>query len=333
MTGLPTTTVGDTDVVVTRLGFGGAQLGVTREPVFGQQARDTVAAAWDSGIRYFDTSPYYGHGKSEHRLGSFLQDQPRHEYSLSTKVGRVFAPVPEGFSSTLWPHPLPFDFRFDYGYDGIMRSHELSLHRMGISRVDLLLIHDVDELEGELLDTSLRQLFSSGCKALEELRSSGTVGGIGAGLNTVGMMPRLAAEIDLDCYVLAMPYTLLDQDALDGDFPLCEERGISVVVGAPFASGILATGPVANAHYCYEPASGDVLEKTGKIESLCRRYEVPLRAAALQFPLRHPVVSAVIPGPATPEQARDNAQNALLDIPEAMWDELRGESLVRADAP
>ena len=334
MTALATRTVGRTDVAVTSLGFGAGQLGVIRGlPVSGQQARGTVAAAWEAGVRYFDTSPYYGHGRSEHRLGSFLQDKQRREYVVSTKVGRVFAAAPDGVESTLWPDPLEFDFRFDYSYDGIMRSHEQSLHRMGISRIDLLLVHDVDELEGARRDLALRQLFSSGAKALAELRAGGTVGGIGAGLNTTGMMPRLLAEIDLDCYVLAMPYTLLDQEALEGDFPLCEERGIGVVIGAPFASGILATGATNGARYRYEPATPAVREKTSRIEAVCQRHDVPLRAAALQFPLRHPVVSAVIPGPSTPAQALDNADVAQWPIPEELWTELRDEGLVRADAP
>ncbi|MBS10889.1 MAG: pyridoxal 4-dehydrogenase [Gemmatimonadetes bacterium] len=334
---LPTSEIGNTGVQVTQLGFGAAPLGELFNRVTGRQATDTLEAAWEAGIRYYDTAPFYGHGKSEHRVGHFLQDQPRDEFALSTKVGRVLTPAKgDDFTSQYWNHPLPFDFYYDYSYDGVMRSFEQSLHRLGVHRVDLLMIHDLDIWFNETetrVRAWLNQLFTSGWRALEELKSSGAIRGIGAGINELGMIPRFAEYVNLDCCIVAMPYTLLDQETLDTEFPLCEENGVGVIVGAPFSSGILATGAVEGAYYKYDVASPEILDKTSKIEAICERHGVPLIAAALQFPLLHPVVNAIIPGALVPEHARSNAEHVVRDIPSDMWAELKQEGLIRQDAP
>ena len=334
---LPTSEIGSTGVTVTQLGFGGAPLGELFERVPSRVATETLEAAWESGVRYYDTAPFYGHGKSEHRTGHFLQDQPRADFALSTKIGRVLTPAKgDDFTSQFWAHPLPFDFYYDYSYDGVMRSFEQSLHRLGVNRVDLLMIHDLDiwfnEKENRV-QAWLSQLFTSGWRALEELKSSGSIRGIGAGINETGMIPRFADYVDLDCCIVAMPYTLLDQETLDAEFPLCEQNDIGIIVGAPFSSGILATGAVEGAHYKYAEATPEILEKTSRIERVCARHNIPLTAAALQFPLHHPVVNAIIPGAVIPDHITQNAQNVVLDIPNDFWSELKQENLIRPDAP
>ncbi|HAA76991.1 TPA: pyridoxal 4-dehydrogenase [Candidatus Latescibacteria bacterium] len=334
---LPTSEIGNTAVQVTQLGFGAAPLGELFNRVAGRQATDTLEAAWAAGIRYYDTAPFYGHGKSEHRVGHFLQDQPRDEFALSTKVGRVLTPAKgDDFTSQYWNHPLPFDFYYDYSYDGVMRSFEQSLHRLGVHRVDLLMIHDLDIWFNETetrVRAWLNQLFTSGWRALEELKSSGAIRGIGAGINELGMIPRFAEYVNLDCCIVAMPYTLLDQETLDTEFPLCEENGVGVIVGAPFSSGILATGAVEGAYYKYDVATPEILDKTSRIEAICERHGVSLIAAALQFPLLHPIVNAIIPGALVPEHVTSNAENSVLEIPSDVWAELKQEGLIRQDAP
>ena len=334
---LPTSEIGKTGVTVTQLGFGGAPLGELFERVTAKQATETLETAWESGIRYYDTAPFYGHGKSEHRTGHFLQDMPRGEFALSTKVGRVLTRAKgDDFTSEFWAHPLPFDFYYDYSYDGIMRSFEQSLNRLGVNRVDLLMIHDLDIWCNEKQDRVqawLTQLFTSGWRALEELKSSGTIRGIGAGINETGMIPRFADYVDLDCSIVAMPYNLLDQETLDTEFPLCEKNEISIIVGAPFASGILATGAKEGAYYKYAPASPEILDRTAKIEAVCERHSVSLIAAALQFPLFHPVVNAIIPGAVLPEHVSSNAEKSIQDIPAELWAELKEAGLIRPDSP
>ena len=337
MSQLPTSEIGKTGVHVTQLGFGGAPLGELFNRVSGRQATDTLEAAWEAGIRYYDTAPFYGHGKSEHRTGHFLQDMPRSEFALSTKIGRVLTPAKgEDFTSQYWEHPLPFDFYYDYSYDGVMRSFEQSLHRLGVNRIDLLMIHALDiwfnEKESRVV-AWLNQLFTDGWRALEELKSAGDIRGIGAGINEIGMITRFADYVDLDCCIVAMPYTLLDQETLDSEFPLCEQNDIGIIVGAPFASGILATGAKEGAYYKYAPATPEVLDRTTKIEKICNDYGATLIAAALQFPLLHPIVNAIIPGALTPEHIRSNAVQAVQDIPAGLWKDLKDQDLIRADSP
>ncbi|MBT5452216.1 MAG: aldo/keto reductase, partial [Gemmatimonadetes bacterium] len=290
-----------TGVELSTLGFGGAPLGELFDPVSETEAQETLQAAWDAGIRYYDTAPFYGYGKSEHRLGHFLRQQERKDFILSSKVGRVLTATRDldSFDKGGWIGGLPFDYRFDYSYDGIMRSWEDSLQRLGLSSIDVLLIHDLDSFfhdSEQRFSAHLNQLITSGWRALDELRSQGLIKAVGTGLNRMGALPRLIDAVDLDLSIVAMPYTLLDQEVLEEEFPLCEEHGVRIVIGAVFASGILVSGPTEGARYAYNTASPEILDKTRRIQEVCQRHDVPLPAAAMQFPLGHPLVSAIIPG-------------------------------------
>jgi D-threo-aldose 1-dehydrogenase len=331
--------LGQTNVEVTRLGFGGGTLGDPVEVIDEAQADLTIEAAYAAGIGHFDTSPWYGNGKSEHRLGRVLRTKPRHSFVLSTEIGRVyFRPRdPKTFSQARWAGGLPFDLRFDYTRRGVLRSYDDSLMRLGLNVVDALLIHDLD-LRHQKTEDGVRAGFDQleaggGYAALAELKASGDIGAIGAGINHTGMIPRFLERFEIDFFLVAMPYTLLDQPALAAELPLCLERGVSVVTGAVFASGILARGPGEGALYAYMPAETDVLERTRRIEAVCARHGVPLAAAALQFPLHHPAVANVIPGPNSPAQLRANLQHVRRVIPDDLWTELKAERLIDPAAP
>ncbi len=331
--------IGATELQVTRLGFGGATLGDARERIDEPRSAATIESAYVAGIAYFDTSPWYGNGKSEHRFGHILRTKPRDTFALSTKVGRVFSRPRDvaRFEQVRWVGGLPFDLRFDYTRDGVLRSYEDSLTRLGMNTIDALLIHDLDfnyhETE-EGVDARFRELEAGGgFAALQALKDRGEIQAIGVGINTIGMIPRFLERFDLDVFLVAMPYTLLSQQALDVELPLCLERGASVVIGAAFASGILAQGPDAAPLYGYRPAEAPIVDKTRRIEAVCRRHGVPLGAAALQFPLGHPAVASVIPGPNASDQVRANLHWMRLDIPPDLWAELKAERLLPLHAP
>jgi D-threo-aldose 1-dehydrogenase len=320
------------------LGFGGAPLGNMYVPITDAAATAVLDAAWQAGLRVFDTAPQYGVGLSEQRFGVALASRPRHEYVLSTKVGRLLrdcrsdeAP-PSHFLDT--PRRT---FDYDYSYDGVMRSHEASLRRLGQHRVDILFVHDVDVMSHgsrAASDARVRELFDrGGYRALEELRAGGAVRAIGAGVNEWEVCETLLGHADFDCFLLAGRYTLLEQDALTSFLPLCERRNVGIILGGPFNSGILATGPIEGAKYDYAPAPAEVLERVTRIDAVCRAHGVRLIEAALQFVLGHPAVKTVIPGANSVEQVRLNV--ALLDavIPAALWTDLKDQKLVRADAP
>lgn len=333
-----TRTLGRTGVPLTQLGFGGAPLGDLFVAVDEAQADATFAAAWQAGVRYYDTAPWYGRGQSEHRTGRFLYRQPRRDYVLSTKVGRVLAAPhdTEHFERGFWAGGLPFEHRFDYSYDGIMRAFEDSLQRLGINRVDLLLIHDLDFWHHQTepaVAAYLAQLYTSGWRALAELKRAGRIRGIGAGINELGMMPRFLDLFDIDFFLVALRYTLMEQEVLAAEFPACAARGVGIVIGGVLNSGILATGAVPGAKYNYADATTAALERVRRIEAVCRRHDVPLIAAALQFPLLHPIVASVIPGAISPEQVAANLTQFRREIPPALWAELKHEGLIRADAP
>jgi D-threo-aldose 1-dehydrogenase len=329
--------VGRTNLRVTQLGFGTATIGDIRAQVSEAQATATVEAAWAAGVGFFDTAPWYGRTKSEHRLGAVLRNKPRDSYVVSTKIGRVFHRPPPGWTQDeTWAAALPFELRFDYTRDGVMRSYEDSLQRMGINAVEALLIHDLDAgYHGDDgVAARLDELDAGrGYAALAELKERGEIAAIGAGINVTGMIPRFLERFPLDFFIVAMPYTLLNQAALAAELPLCVERGASVVIGAPFASGILAVGPRAGATYGYRPAEEDVLDRARRIATACERHGVPLGAAALQFPFGHPAVVSAIPGPNAVEQVRANLAWLRHDIPTALWADLKRDGLIHADAP
>jgi D-threo-aldose 1-dehydrogenase len=334
----PTATrrLGRTNVTVTCLGFGGASIGELFVRVSERDAAATLATAWDAGIRYFDTSPWYGRGLSELRTGAGLRDHDRADFALSTKVGRWLRPaVTEGFDGEPWVGGSPNEVVFDYTYDGIMRSVEQSRLRLGITRFDVAFIHDLDHwyFDPDTMAGHLGDLRASGWRALDELRSSGQIGAIGAGVNDLGLIPRYLDVGDIDAFLIAMPYTLLHQEVLDAEFPACEARGVGFVIGAPFQSGILAKGPVPGVKYNYGDPPPEILERVGRIAAVCERHGVSLAAAALQFPLGHQSVAAVIPGASSPAQQVRNVAAFRESIPADLWAELKREGLLREDAP
>ncbi len=328
--------VGSTSFYLPPMGFGAAHLGGLYHRVSGETAHATMKAAWDGGIRHFDTAPYYGRGLSEHRVGDFLIDCPRDEFVLTTKVGRYFKrPAdPKTFDRTPWGGGLNMEIVWDYSYDGVMRAYEQSLLRLGLDTVDALLIHDPEaSLHTDVHPQRMREMSQSGIKALEELKLSGQIKAIGMGLNAADSLDTIAPLVPLDFCIVAMPYTLLDQAALKTGLKRCADNNISVIIGAPYASGILATGPGPNARYRYGIAEPDIQDKTRKIQAVCVRHGVSLQAAALQFPLAHPAVVSVIPGGARPEEVLANIGFVQETIPAGFWDELRSSGLIDAEAP
>jgi D-threo-aldose 1-dehydrogenase len=332
--------VGRTALRVTPLGFGGAPMGGFRATIPEADATELLEAAWAGGVRYYDTSPYYGYGRSELRFGAALRGKPREDYVLSTKIGRWMRTLRPGEAppADLRPNGLPgFVPSFDYTYDGVMRSLEQSFLRLGISKVDIVLVHDVDFWtigDQALLDERFRTVMEGGYRALDELRRAGVIGAIGAGLNEWEMCLRFAKAGDFDCMLLAGRYTLLEQAGPMAEFlPTCAQKGMSVIIGGPYNSGILA-GPVKEgAPYDYKAAPPAVVEKARRIEAVCKRHDVPLPAAALQFPLAHPQTCAVIPGALSRAEVEQNVAHLRRPIPAALWAELKQEGLIESAAP
>ncbi len=342
---LQTNRISDTALYAQQLGLGCGTLGDPDEVTPESQAQATLQTAWDRGIRYFDTAPWYGNTQSEHRLGYFLRQQPRDEYVVSTKVGRVYYrpndPVDHTQNSPWmkrWKGGLPFDLTFDYSASGVMRSYEDSLMRLGLNRVDALVIHDLDPRHQRSEAGAVKALtqldLNGGYRALRDLKDKGEIKAIGAGVNHTGMLPQfLERYIELDFILLAMPYTLLRQTALEQELQMCIDHNISVVIGAVFASGILATGVTEHAQYAYQPAPDDIRQRVSAIQDVCRQYDVSLPAAALQFPLGHPAVAAVIPGANSPSQVDANIAAFSSDIPSEFWAALRDAELIDPRAP
>jgi len=329
--------VSDTGLRLPVFGLGTAHLGEMYGLVDEAVSQGTLTAAWEAGVRYYDTAPWYGRGLAEHRLGGFLRTRPRDAFRVVTKVGRTLhrPDDPAAFDRSPWLGGLNFDVRFDYSYDGIMRSYEQALQRLALDTVDALVIHDLDSLHHDpaTLTAHERALADTGIAALQELKSSGDIQAIGMGINQKEQLADLAQRVDLDFTLVAMPYTLIDQDSLDTGMQACLDRRISVIIGAPFASGILATGSGGNAQYAYGAASDAVQDKVCRIEAVCAAHDVPLQAAALQFPLAHPAVAAIIPGAAKPAEVTANVASLRVAIPGAFWSDLRTEGLIHPSAP
>ena len=335
----PLRKLGTTGLSVTELGFGTAPLGNLFRPLPDAVAAETLAAAERHGFGYYDTAPFYGFGLSERRLGDALRR--REGIVLSTKVGRLLEPVPGPVDETQVRHgyatPMPFEPVYDYSYDAVMRSFEESLQRLGLSRIDLLYIHDIGRLtHGDANTARMEELTKGGgLKALEELRASKAISGFGMGVNEVAACLEVMDHARLDVILLAGRYTLLEQTPLDDLFPRCAAAGTAIVIGGPYNSGILAVGTrtAAPLYYNYEPAPANVIEKVRRMEAVCDRHGVPLAAAALQFPLAHPLVASVIPGLDSPERVSQTMALYRHPIPAALWQELRQEKLLRLDAP
>ena len=329
--------ISDTPLYLPAFGMGTAHLGELYSTVEESVAQSTFEAAWKAGVRYYDTAPWYGRGLAEHRLGGFLRTKTRSEFKISTKVGRTLhRPTdPATFDRKPWVGGLNFEVNFDYSYDGIMRSYEQALQRLALDKVDALVIHDLDSLhhEEKNIAAHAKALSESGMKALSELKSSGDVDAVGMGINMKEQLADLAQKVDLDFALVAMPYTLIDQETLHTGMKACLERNVSVIVGAPFASGILATGSAGAAHYAYGAASDEIINKVRRIEAVCEANSVSLQAAALQFPLAHPASASIIPGASNPEEVIANVASLDAPIPAQFWSDLKAENLLDAQAP
>src|SRR3712207_2965766 len=315
--------LGNSGLEVPVIGFGGAPLGNLYQEIPDEQARANVRAAHDAGMRLFDTAPFYGFGLSEHRLGEALRWLDRDSFVLSTKIGRVLRPEDPGkLDGGLFKTVLPFQPVFDYSHDGVLRSVEDSLQRLGTHRIDVLLIHDVDVwthgTEAARLER-FREVMDGGYRAMARLREEGTVRAIGAGINEVRACEEFARAGDFDCFLLASRYTLLEQAALDALLPRCAERGISLLIGGPYNTGILATGAVEGACYDYAPAPPEIMDRVRRIEAVCARHGVRLPSAALRFPLGHPNVATLIPGARSPEEIEQNRAIFEAKIPSDVW--------------
>jgi len=322
----------------TEIGFGTAPLGNLYRAISDDDAQAILTAAWEGGVRYFDTAPLYGLGLSETRLNRFLRDKPRDDYVLSTKVGRLLHACDpadrDGFGK--WFEIPARKEEYNYTYDGIMRSIEFSLERLGTHRIDMLFAHDLDVVNHgswEALQRYLDQLMDSGYKALLELRDQGVIKAFGAGVNEWEPAQWLTERGDFDIFLLAGRYTLLEQEALDTFLPICKERGIGIVIGGAYNSGILATGARPGAFYNYEVAPQDILDRVSRIDAICTERNVRMIDAAFQFPLLHPSVVSVIPGGQGVDEMKSNFQAAKADIPDAVWSRLKDDGLLRADAP
>jgi D-threo-aldose 1-dehydrogenase len=320
-------TVGHTGLRVTRLGLGTAPLGGLYQPVSDADAHATMARAWNDGIRFFDTAPQYGNGLSERRLGAFLKTKPRDDYVLATKVGRLLrVPQHPAGEDAYYKGTPPERPVFDFSYDGVMHAFEESLARLSLDRIDILHIHDPDQHYEAALAGAYR--------ALDRLRSEGTIKAVGAGMNQAEMLTRFAREGRFDCFLLAGRYTLLEQRALDEFLPLCLERRIGVFVGGVYNSGLLAN-PSGGAKFNYEDADPAVIERARRLEQVCSRHGVPLKAAAIQFPLHHPAVTAVLMGPRNIAELIDSEAMLAQPIPAALWRDMVEQGLLdpRSEIP
>ena len=334
-TALATRPLGRTGLPVSTLGFGSAPLGDLYQHLDEAQAVATVEAAMSGGVTLIDTSPLYGHGLSEHRIGAALRRSGREGVVLSTKVGRVAEPFAGRGDGSGYLGGLPHGMRFDYSYDGTMRSLEQSALRLGVDRIDIVLIHDVDVwTHGTgMIEQRFSEAMEGAYRALEALRASGAVKAIGVGVNEADMCERFARTGDFDTMLLAGRYSLLEQPALASFMPLALEKGIGLMLGGVFNSGILATGPVPGAKYNYRPAPPEILARVAAIEAVCLRHDVPLRRAALHFPLGHPAVASLVMGAVSPREVEDQIAELSAPVPAALWAELKAEGLLGADVP
>jgi D-threo-aldose 1-dehydrogenase len=342
--------IGRTSIEVTALGLGCAGLGGLYSDVSESEARAAIDAAWEAGIRLFDTAPFYGYTKSEHYVGSALRERPRDAFILSTKAGRLMQPRRDAnarASREGWVQPLPFEPVYDYTHDGILRSFEDSLQRLGLARIDILLVHDIGTFtHGERNAHYWRQLSEGGFKALDELRAAGAVRAVGLGVNEAAAIEDAMREFDLDCALVAGRYTLIEQATLDTLLPECERRGVSILIGGAFNSGILAhgvrhlrerrqagEGTTSELKFNYAEAPPEIVERVARLEAICEAHRVSLPCAALQFPYAHGAVASVLTGARSASEVRQNVDAFTEAIPRAFWDGLREAGLLHPAAP
>jgi len=327
--------LGRSGLKLSGLGFGGSRVGNLYGPVAEDDAAQAIGTAYTAGLRYFDTAPLYGNGLGELRMGQALAARPRGEYVLSTKVGRLLEPLPAGREpDPADAHRLSFQIKYDYSYDGVMRSLDDSLGRLGMDRIDIALIHDIDpHNQADDQGQRFREAMEGAFPALAELRDKGAITAIGVGVNDWQVCSDCLAAADFDCFLLAGRYTLLEHEALRTFLPVCEARGVGLIIGAPYNSGILARGAVGGATYFDGPPPPPIVEKVNRMAQIAKTHNVSLAAAALRFPLAHPVVASVLPG--TRSAADIKRTLALFDevIPGDLWSELKHEGLIDAEAP
>jgi len=331
--------IGKTSLNVSTLGFGAASMGNLYQAVPDKEAQAALDAAINSGMNLFDTSPRYGAGLSERRVGDALRPLAKNSYVLSTKVGRILKPDTKADVNQLrhgFLTPMPFDAHYDYTYDGIIRSFEDSQQRLGLTEIDILLVHDLGaDTHGNNDNHYFEQFETSGYKALEELRKNGYIKAVGLGVNEVEICERVMNIGQFDCFLLAGRYSLLEQSPLHQFLPKCEEHGASIILGGPYNSGILATGVRGKVipHYDYEPAPKHIIDIVAKIETVCDEYQVTLAAAALQFPLGHSAVASVIPGLGSAKRVKHTIELFNEVISDEFWQALKDENLLDKAAP
>ncbi|MFF3492260.1 aldo/keto reductase [Streptomyces sp. NPDC002795] len=321
-----TSTLGRGDVPVTALGFGGAAIGNLYTPVRDEEAHLALDAAWDAGMRYFDTAPHYGLGLSERRIGAYLRTRPTGSYTLSTKVGRLLEPDGGGGDDSADGFDVPAATRrvWDFSAAGVRRSIEESLGRLGVDRIDVAYLHDPDD--------HAQEAFGEAYPELERLRGEGLVGAIGAGMNQSAMLTRFVRDTDVDVVLCAGRYSLLDQRALDELLPSAAERGVSVVIGGVFNSGLLAD-PREGGTFDYAVAPPELLSRARRLKDLAERHGTTLRAAALAFPFGHPGVTSVLVGTRSAAEVTDTVRQFTAKVPAAFWQEARDRDLLAADVP
>ncbi|MDO7085516.1 aldo/keto reductase [Pseudocolwellia sp. AS88] len=329
--------IGKTKLQVSELGFGAATFGNLYHKMPEGAAEASIAKAMELGLNQFDTAPYYGFGLSERRVGNGLREYDKNDYILSTKVGRILEPCEKAEDKYGFCSPMPFEPKYDYSYDGIMRSFEHSIQRLGLSKIDILYMHDIGRVtHGDDHDALFKIAMEGGYKAMDELRSQGLVSAIGLGVNEYEVCEQAMDHGYFDCFLLAGRYTLLEQESLKTFLPRCLKENSSIILGGPYNSGILATGVRREgvvANYNYEPASQEIINTVAKIEDICQEFNVPLAAAALQFPLAHPAVVSVIPGLSSVSRVETTVAQMQHNIPSDFWLALQNAGLLALDVP
>lgn len=328
---MKTRQLGKTGIELTELGFGGAAVGNLYRPTSRADAHAAIQAAWNAGIRYFDTSPVYGYGLSERRLGDALRDYPRSSYVLSTEVGRLLIPDATPKTVDFFPESLPFRVENDYSYAGIMRSFEHSLHRLGTDYIDLIYIHNINRAtHGDAYPQVFTALMEGGgCQALAELQASRAVRAIGLGMSEWQNDMEIITQFAWDCFMLAGRYTLLEQSLLKTFFTACEKRAIPIIAAGPYNSGVLANGQ----YYNYTLANQKIMLRVNAIQKICDAYQIDLPHAALQLPLRHSQIVSVVVGARTEEQVALSVSYTQQSIPNRLWNALKEAALLAVDAP
>ena len=328
--------LGSTSLFVTELSFGGASIGNLYNRCTNEAALETLSASWDLGIRYFDTAPEYGNGLSEHRMGNMLRDRPRDQYILSTKVGDLLYAIHNQIPlSNKFIDQLPFHLMYDYSYEGVMRGFEDSLQRLGLNQIDILLVHDLDPIihDQEYFLHHFKTYMDSGYKALTKLREEGIIKAIGLGVKQWEVCAEAMKHGDYDCFMLQGNYTLLEQPALSGFMDDCIKKRISILLAGPYASGILATGPIKGAYFHHTEADECILKRVQRIQDICHSYNTPIQAAAIQFPLHHPAITSVVVGSASAQSMRDNVNYLTFNVPLVLWEELKSAGIISKQAP